>query len=145
MSFDWSKPIPEQEDNGEYLLPEGTWKFDVEEAKINDDGIHTANIRLKLNVYCRNGGNDHNGMISYQNLYLTEKAIFQVKNFAKCLGIDKPNISAPEVVDQCLGCDGTAEFYTDNYNGEKRTKVKKWIFKPQKDDTSVKDEEDLPW
>lgn len=128
--IDYNMKIPSSPETE--VLPAGEYNFTVIEAKVQDEPGLTPRVNLQLQVETKDGA-----VTIFQNLFITDKAMFQFGNCAKCLGFWKDDMSLSDFLYEVDGKEGRFELFIDTYNEIKKNKVKRWIKKeePQKQET----------
>ena len=151
--YSWDSKVPAQVEQKEFKVPPvGEYDFmvlEVEKTYAQKSGNPMLKVRLDL------AGAD--GSV-FDNLVLTDKAMFKVVTFLESIGLKKPGkeltISIGEAADKAKGLEGRLKIKHETYNGETRARVDHYIVSSAKKAKKAPDvpakveefsEDDLPF
>ena len=100
------------------LIPEGEQELTINGAKESKSQNGTAMLVLDMN--------DAEGGFTRDNVCLEGPGAFRAQQLVKALGLDEESFAGMEASD-LVGSTVKAEIFYEDYNGEQRAKVKKYI------------------
>ena len=103
------------------LMPEGLYKVAVIEARVAESKKGNLTWYIDLEVIDEN----YAGSKLWFMVGMSENAKAIRKGTLTALGIDTSDTANPDLIDDVIGCRAMAEIYHDEWNGEKRAKVKR--------------------
>lgn len=124
--FSWDSKVPAEVESKSFSVPPiGEYDFmvvEVEKTFAQSSGNPMLKVRLDLQ------GAD--GSV-WDNLVLTEKAMFKVVTFLESIGLKEKGkdmtLSIGEAADKAVGLEGRLKIKHETYNGEARAKVDHYI------------------
>ena len=129
-SFSWDSKVPAKVEEREFSIPPiGEYNFMVMSADKTFSSNGNPMIKVRLDLQGADGS-------VFDNLVLTDKAMFKVVTFLETIGLKKPgeelSLSIGEAVDKCVGLEGFCKIKHETYNGKVGAKVDKYIVQTSK-------------
>lgn len=144
-SYSWDSKVPATVEEREFSVPPiGEYNFIVISADKTFSSTGNPMIKVRLDLQGADGS-------VFDNLVLTDKAMFKVVNFLESIGLKKKGeeltMSIGDAVDKAIGLEGFCKIKHETYNGKLQAKVDKYIVQTSKKAATahVLDEDDMPF
>lgn len=144
-SYSWDSKVPATVEEREFSVPPiGEYNFIVVSADKTFSSTGNPMIKIRLDLQGADGS-------VFDNLTLTDKAIFKVVTFLESIGIKKQGeeleMSIGDAVDKTVGLEGFCKIKHETYNGKLQAKVDKYLVPTAKKAATAPtlNEDDMPF
>lgn len=148
----WDTQMSGNDDKGKDfpVLPEGDYSFEVTgvtgkeyNPKPGAKMSKCAQIELKLRV--ESPDLKDKDVTVFDSLFSDPKMIWKMTQFAKATGIFHEGMTPSELMRQAEGAIGWVHVYVDEYQGQKRNRVTRYIVKDPVPEKPTSAPDDLPF
>jgi hypothetical protein len=109
-------------------LPDGEYPFIVERF---ERGYHNGSAKMppcpKAELYLRVSAADGRTVTVRDTLFLCEMFVWKLSQFFIAIGLKQPGVDYKPDWNAIVGCAGHCVVYTEEYQGEKYNRVKRYV------------------
>lgn len=107
-------------ESGGKAVPDGVYEFEVMEVTEETSESNNQYLKWKSKVISEGPAS---GGIVYDNTSLQPQALWRLKGFLECLGVEVPDSSMELDLEEYVGMTFTATVANENYQGKDRPKI----------------------